>query len=604
MNVATALAQAVVGRLVSGGVTDLVLAPGSRSAPLAFAAAEAVRAGQLRLHVRVDERDAAYLALGMAKVSGQPVAIVCTSGTAVANLLPAVVEASYSGIPLILLTADRPPNLRNVAANQTIDQVGIFGANARSFADVTAGSTHHTDPASSEDSTEDSSEEPSATDIAAGRARAAVGLALAAASAGHAGGPVHVNIGFPEPLVPDADPAGATKAAVAEAGVAQVSKAPRGPSIDEVLAAMSGPSQLAKSPPPARGVVIVGDVPSANWTARATALAEACGWPVLSEPSGNATNSPNAIAHFALLLGSEQFARSHRPELVITVGRFGISRPTLALVKSARSHIAVATPGRDRPDPLHSAAASLDDVPGPPALNPNPDRDPGWLGSWRAAAAAAESVIAARGASACGGSVPLDGPELARLVVGACDPDDLLLLAASRSVRDVADYAPPTRTAAWIIGNRGAAGIDGLISTAWGAALAHGGRTIALLGDLAFLHDTNGLLVGSNEKRPNLTIVVADNNGGGIFSSLEQGAPRFADQFEELFGTPHDLDLVAVARAHGAQAVAATTRDELQHHLVKSPPTGVIKVIVARLPDRAREAGTRAEIARDIRRAL
>lgn len=605
VNISTAIARAVIDQLVAGGVRELVLAPGSRCAPLAFAAASAARSGRLRLHVRIDERSAAYLALGLAKLSRAPVAVVCTSGTAVANLLPAAVEASYSGIPLVLLTADRPPELRHVGANQTIDQGEIFGANVRFFADVTAPAgadlARHSDRAANDRAV---NERQHTADAAVARACEAVAQALAAATAGNASGPVHINIGFVEPLVPDVSPDDASVWKFPALGPPKLSTQVDSLPIDMVLPAPLGPFDppaASTSPLPARGVVVVGDVPSPDWSAQAIALAEACGWPILSEPSGNATGSRNAIAHFGLLLGSESFAAAHRPDFVITIGRFGISRPTLALVKSARRHVAVATAGRDRPDPLHTAAATLFQVPGPP--RPNLETDPGWLASWQAAAARAEFVVANH--SRRRGDVPaLDGPELARLVIAACCSADLLLVAASRSVRDVQDYAPSTGTAPWIIGNRGASGIDGLISTAWGAALAHGGRTVALLGDLAFLHDTNGLLAPRSQQRPNLTVVVADNNGGGIFSSLEQGAPRFAGQFEVLFGTPHDLDLVAVARAHGARAVAVDTSEELRRQLAKPPPVDAVKVIVVKLPGRAREAAIRATLASQIRDAL
>lgn len=602
MNPSTATARAAISQLVASGVADLVLSPGSRSAPLAFAAAEAARCCQLRLHVRVDERSAAFLALGLAKVSRQPVAVVCTSGTAVANLLPAVVEASYSAIPLVLLTADRPPNLRNVGANQTIDQIEIFGANVRFFVDVSAPAEAELTRDSPGTLSDCGVEVGHIADQAGERARDAITQALAAATADCASGPVHVNIGFAEPLVPDLGPDDTAVWKPQALGPPKLSTQGEGAAIRDRVARPLG---SATGPLPARGAVVVGDVPSPEWAGRAMALAEACGWPVLSEPSGNATVSRNAIDHFALLLGCDEFLRDHRPDLVITVGRFGISRPTLAFVKSARRHLAVATGGRDRPDPLHSAEALLDDVPIPPPANPNLDADPafGWLASWQAGAALAGAVIEEH-SSGFAESGPLDGPQLARLVLSACDRDDLLLVAASRSVRDVQDFVPSSPTAPWIIGNRGASGIDGLTSTAWGAALAHGGRAVALLGDLAFLHDMNGLLAPRTQPRPDLTIVVADNNGGGIFSSLEQGAPRFAPQFEELFGTPHDLDLVAVARAHGVAAVGVTSSAELGHHLTKTSSGNSLRVIVARLSDRAHEATIRAGLADRVRIAL
>lgn len=590
----TAAGLAAISQLVEAGVGDLVLSPGSRSAPLAFAAKAAADAGRLRLHVRVDERSAGYLALGLAKVSRRPVALVCTSGTAVANLLPAVVEASYSGLPLVLLTADRPAQLREVGANQTIDQAGIFGNNVRHAVDVP--SLAGLDPHAVDE-----------------LIRATVSAAVTAAADQCTGGPVHVNVGFAEPLVPGlpSPMAGRPSARTPPARAARIT-APGTP-IDSILAQLvdgsqsaardwpAGPSGRDGSPVPARGVVLVGDVPSAEWVVDAVNVAQACGWPILSEPSGNAGTSPNSIAHFALLLGSDRFRESHVPDLVLSVGRFGISRPTLELIRSARLHIAVATPGRDRPDPVRSAVQILDAVPIPPAGRTA--GDPAWLAEWREASAAAGAALSALDSGRspepsrpASDHRPLSGPEVARLVVGACGGSDLLVLASSRAVRDVQDYAATGPTRPWIIGNRGASGIDGLVSTAWGAALAHPGHTVALMGDLAFLHDSNGLLAPTAEPCPDLTIVVADNNGGGIFSSLEQGDARFATDFETIFGTPQDRDLAAIARAFGVDTVSVTTGEELSREL-EVHGTGAVRVIVAKLMERRAEADARAAIA-------
>ncbi len=595
MNPATALARALLDELVHQGVRELVLAPGSRSAPLAFAALRLERAGRLRLHVRIDERSAGFLALGLAKVSGAPVAVICTSGTAVANLAPAVVEASYSAIPLVLLTADRPVESRGVGAPQTIDQVQFFGRTVRFFADL--GAPRRIDPG-----------DPHATERAA---RASAGMAIAAAlgspseaSIGRAGvphaGPVHLNVGFRLPLVPDpeADPSGpgSASAPLSDPSTPSPPRLRRPPlsgcdhrDAREVLGEL-----------PTRGVILAGDLPCTwlrghhQWLA---ALAEACGWPILCEPSSNLHGARTALGHGVLVVGSEEFLAAHRPDLVLTVGQFGLSRPTMDLVRAAGRHVAVELPtvGREVCDPLRTADLVLTGIPLPPeGFTP----DPQWLAAWQAAdAVAAEVITSVLGTAMTGSSV-------ASRIWQRAPEDCLLLVAASWPVRQVEAFAG-RRAGVRVIGNRGANGIDGLVSTAWGAALAHqaqgdrqdpadqapGGRpALALMGDLAFLHDHNGLLVGAGEPRPDLVIVVIDNDGGGIFHQLEQGRPEHAASFERVFGTPLARDLVAVARAAGVPASRVSELTDLDQAVAGGMAAGGVHVIVAHVPDRAGEA--------------
>lgn len=583
------MAGAVLAELLGQGVRDVVLCPGSRSAPLALAIADAAEEGYFRLFVRVDERGAGFLALGLARATGAPVAVACTSGTAVANLMPAVVEASYSGIPLVCVTADRPPELRNTGANQTIDQRRIFGDHVRYFAQLDPG-----------DGDGDSGSDPgSARGLA--EARAAVRAALRVVTHGRAVGPVHVNVGFRDPLVPDdgeslralwSDPVADTEVRShphVQAGAAVVQRDP--PRLDEVL------RSLGRDSVPRRGLIVAGDIPGPDTAQSVADLSEITGWPVLAEPSAN-VRCEQAISHFVPLLTDRHFRAAHRPDLILTVGRFGLSRPTLALVREAPLHVAVRVAGRDRPDPARTAAVVLSDVPVVDASYSSLGvRDPGWLGSWTAA-----SRAAGRAVRDVLDPARFNGIDVARMVVSVAARGDTVLLGPSRSVRDVQDYADAPRAGVRVVGNRGASGIDGLVSTAWGLALGSSGRTFALLGDLSFLHDVGALLAPRIEPSPQLTIVVVDNNGGGIFSSLEPGRPAFARHFERVFGTPHDRDLLAVVRGFGMSAEQATDRESLAAILAEEWEGA--RVVVADVGPRNAEQGLREQVAAAVSVAL
>jgi 2-succinyl-5-enolpyruvyl-6-hydroxy-3-cyclohexene-1-carboxylate synthase len=284
-------------------------------------------------------------------------------------------------------------------------------------------------------------------------------------------------------------------------------------------------------------VLVVGD--GASNVKRYVAAASMAGWPVLAEPQGNARYGDHALSAHHFLLGVPEFVERHRPEVVVTLGKPGLSRPLLSLLRRAEEHIVLAPDLGHWPDPVRSATQVAPEVEIPVVSG-----DDAWLRSWRAAdraaAAAVDEVLDA---------VPeVSEPRLARDLVAALPGGSLLLAAASMPIRDLDQVMRPRRGIR-IMANRGASGIDGLVSTALGAALAHSGRSFALLGDLAFLHDQNGLILGLRDRRPDLTIVVVNNQGGGIFSLLPQAA--LADPFERVFGTPHQVDLEAVAAAHG-----------------------------------------------------
>ncbi|TNY36320.1 2-succinyl-5-enolpyruvyl-6-hydroxy-3-cyclohexene-1-carboxylic-acid synthase [Thermomonospora catenispora] len=501
MNPATALATVLVDELLRCGMTDAVLAPGSRSAPLALALEAVARTGRLRLHVRIDERSASFLALGLAKRSGRPVAVVCTSGTAAANFHPAVIEAHEARVPLIVLTADRPPELRDTGANQTIDQMRLYGTAVRWSCEIGV-----------------PEERPGMVAYWRSLVSRAWGLALAPSP-----GPVHLNAAFREPLIPDGDETWCEPLDGDATGAWTRVRA-------------STPGSVLHVPPARRGVLVVGD--GAVNVKRYVAAASMAGWPVLAEPNGNARYGDHALSSHHFLLGMPEFVERHRPEVVVTLGKPGLSRPLLSLLRRAEEHIVVSSDLSRWPDPVRSATQVAQEVEIPVMSG-----DDGWLRSWRTADLAATRAVDA----VLDASDEVTEPRLARDLAASIPSGSLLFCAASMPIRDL-DQTMRPRRGVRILTNRGASGIDGLVSTAMGAALAHGGRSYALLGDLSFLHDQNGLILGPHEPRPDLAIVVINNRGGGIFSLLPQAA--LEEPFERVFGTPHEVDLAYVAAAH------------------------------------------------------
>ncbi len=474
---ATAVCRALVEDLLDAGVREAVVAPGSRSGPLAIALAAADRAGALRLHVRVDERTAGFLALGLAKSSRSWVPVVTTSGTASANLHPALLEARHAGVRLLAVTADRPARLRGTGANQTTDQVGLF-----------PGIAFSNDPAT-------------------------VATLLADA-------PAHLNLELDEPLV--------------EAGewapVVRDTEERGGPGVP-----MNGPD-LPMLP---HAVVVAGD----DSGPPARAFAEQAGLPLLAEPSSGARNGDHALIAYRLLL--EHTPMTAQIDQVVVFGHPTLSRPVTNLL--GREGIDVVVPARDlRGFPHPPGQARLVD----PHVVPDTVAPPTWLDTWRTAdamASAAVDLVAARDPS----GTPL---EVARAVNAAVPPEGLLVVGSSNPIRDLDLVARPYPVGErrLVLGNRGLSGIDGTLSTAIGAALARrSSRALAFVGDLTFLHDANALLIGPGEPRPDLTIVVASDDGGSIFATLEQGGPEFADVFERVYATPTGADIGRLCEAFG-----------------------------------------------------
>ncbi|MBD7981710.1 2-succinyl-5-enolpyruvyl-6-hydroxy-3-cyclohexene-1-carboxylic-acid synthase [Oerskovia merdavium] len=574
-------AREIVESLVADGVTDVVLSPGSRSAALAYALDAADAAGRLTLHVRIDERTAAFLALGLSRGSAitegrdlRPVAVVTTSGTAAANLHPAVLEAHHTGVPLVLVTADRPHELRGTGANQTTDQVGLYGGAVRHAVDVPAPDGR-----------------PGETrDLRAVLVRA---LAAARGTRSRYPGPVHLNVAFREPLAPSAALAGLLSAGPGEASGETRADARR--TVVEAVTDDVGPYPL--DPGPAT-VLVAGD--GAGDDARR--IAEARGWPLLAEASSGAAAGTHAVAAHRIVLG----ALGSRVERVVVMGRPTLSRPVQQLLGREDVEVLVVAPGAAPwPDAARSASAVLPGVPAGWWTEPTGDR--AWLDAWRGAGEAARKVVAAH-ASAPG---PTTALAVAAAVADASGPGDVLVVGSSNPVRDL-DLVADWDVAPLVLANRGLAGIDGTVSTATGVAhvaARAGRRTRALVGDLTFLHDAGGLLRGPLEPSVDLQVVVVNDDGGSIFATLEYGAlaeqePSTSPTFERVFATPHGADLAALCAGYGVRHRLVADVEGLREALAGRPQgVEVLEVRVARgsrrtdgtrLADEVREAVLRA----------
>jgi 2-succinyl-5-enolpyruvyl-6-hydroxy-3-cyclohexene-1-carboxylate synthase len=507
----------LVDEWVARGVRHAVVAPGSRNTPIALALAEH---GALAVHVVHDERAAAFVALGLG-LGGVPAVLVCTSGTAAVNFHPAVVEAGLSAVPMLVVTADRPPELRDVGAPQTIDQTHLYGRSVRWFHD------------------------PGVADAAlAGTWRSLARRAWAAAAAG----PVHLNLPFRDPLVgrPGPLPAriGAGGAAAAEGRIVLD---------DELIAALDQ----------VRGVILAGGRSGAD-PDDVAALAAVTQWPVLADPTSGVRSLAGAVGSFDTLLRHARFAVDHSPDVVVRVGRPAASKVLAEWISRAGAKV-VQVGGPGQIDPDHGVASRLE----PPALRALADKLGGatgtpWLARWRHAAERAEAAID----EVLDGRAALTEPAVARTIARSLPPDAELVVASSMPVRDLEWYGGP---AARAHANRGANGIDGVVSTALGVALA-GPPTVALVGDIALVHDA-GALTALRTRHADLRIVVVDNDGGGIFSFLPQATELAEARFEQLFGTPHGTDIVALAAAHGIDAVSVTSPDQLAARVAQPGPS-------------------------------
>ena len=692
MTPSAALAAVIVDELARCGVRDVVLCPGSRSAPLAYALLDAVRAGRVRLHVRVDERSAGFLALGLGKATGVPAAVVTTSGTAVANLHPAVLEAHEAGVPLLLLTADRPPELHGTRANQTTDQTKVFGTSVRWFHDLGA-------------------PERRAGQQAAWRTSIDRAVAAAVGALGGDPGPVQLNVPLRDPLAPELAPDPATPPSAdptadpsavpaADPSVVQRSDAATdlsAPALtlssraapDRADDAPAWPESLAERPdgapwtqlgPPRdrapvggatrvseafagagaaasgigeepRTVLVLGDLASdlaagGELSRRALTLAADRGWPVVAEPFGIG-DRPGVMPHGPLALADPDLLVRATPRRILLVGRVTLSRATAALLRTPGVRVEAVTdrsrwadPGHvlhavhpwsaleaslSRPAPAEASGVDLRsatgttvegddagaDVDHPRATGGGDDAgasvddlgaegDDEWRRTWQSAAAQLHRRIDAELAQQwpADAADPPTGLALAHALLAALPADATLFLGSSNSARDV-EFARGPR-GPFVAGSRGLAGIDGCVSTAAGIALGRpASPTYAFMGDLTFLHDANGLLIGPGEPLPDLTIVVADDGGGGIFATLEYGEPtrRDADPsgYERVFATPTQVDLAALCAAHGVAYTRVERSDALAAALARRPRgLSVVHVPIQRDAHRDTYAALRA----------
>ena len=534
MNPSTAQARVVVDELARCGVRQFVVCPGSRNAPLSMASARAAAAGQVTLHVRIDERSAAFFALGLAK-SGQPVAVVVTSGTAVANLHPAVLEAHHTRKPVLLLTADRPVELLGTGANQVIDQRAVFGA-AATYVDFPIAESRDGQNAVW---------------------RALICRAVATATTT---GPVQINVPLRDPLVPDAaddwpEPLDG-RTDNRPWTLAPTAVPPVGTPVPDL-----GP----------RPLVILGDGDQTLLT-KAASTAATAGWPVLAEPTATAAalaGGADLITHGTLIANADPIAL--QPTGLVIAGRPTLTRWVARLMHT----VGVVHVVDDNPqwtDAAHAATSVSrwlsPDLVGAPA-------DPAWLASWRDA----DDTVTGAVARFLAEQPWPTGLRVAREILAALPPDAVLFLGSSNPVRLVDLVAVP-RADLRVYANRGVAGIDGSVSTAAGLSVGLGTQTYALLGDLTFLHDTNGLLLGPDEQRPDLTVLVLNDVGGGIFSLLEQGAPAHEGSFERVFGTPHQVGIAALCAAHRVPYRSVKTPDDLIAAIAEQGGLRVVEIPV------------------------
>jgi len=547
----------VLETLVGLGVRHVVVSPGSRSQALALAADALERAGAIRMHVRIDERAAGFTALGIGRESGVPAALVCTSGTAVANYLPAVLEAHHAGVPLLLLTADRPPELRGVGANQTTDQVGIYGAATRLAVDAPVPEGHQDERAGF-----------------AGLAARAFDASMGRRGEG-AAGPAHLNLPFREPLA----------GGLPEGFGAAV------PAVEGTTAEPLAVTVLDRGP---RTVVLAG----ADAGEAAVATARAGGWPLLAEVISGARTTPDAVAAYrgALrepslggriervvvfghpTLNREETALLSRPDIRIVAVRRGGEALNLNGVTEQADSVRVGDAADERGGAAQSGAERRDDVldahgggardardgAAPASAAGVREPDDAWRAAW-------DRWSADRGGAS---AQPSAREALVAAVWRASGPADRLLFGSSRLVRVADDVLPPR--AVRVHANRGLAGIDGTIATGIGIALAiegDEGVTRALLGDLTFLHDVGALLLPAGERAPRVQIVVGNDGGGTIFDGLEVAQTAGAAAMDRVQYTPQSVAIESIAAAYGWAYTRAETADALDAALAE-PPAG------------------------------
>jgi 2-succinyl-5-enolpyruvyl-6-hydroxy-3-cyclohexene-1-carboxylate synthase len=556
-NANTALASAFVEELARGGLRLAVISPGSRSTPLAVAL---WRQPEIEVSVIVDERSAGFFALGAAQASGEPVALLCTSGTALVNYHPAVVEADESGVPLLVLSADRPPELRGIGAGQTIDQIKTFGSSVRWFCEV---GTHAAD------------------DDGLLHYRSVACRALAAARGETRPGPIHLNLPWREPLapVPVSGAVTATDSLALEGrdgrpltAVTRIDLEPSAFLLDEMAAHIGDAIS---------GVIVAGRQTDSELREPLAHLARVAGFPILADPASQLRCGPHdrshVVAAYDPLLREEHFARSVVPDLVLRFGEMPTSKPLRAWLTASGADEIVIDPYGGWNEPTNRGAAILRADPTELASGwaarveglegrerPLPDR-------WLDAEAAAQAALA----EALQPDSEISEPALHRALGAAHRDGDLVYTASSMPIRDQESFLAPDDTNVLFLSNRGANGIDGLVSSGIGAARASGRPTTILTGDLGLLHDIGGLAALRDVSTP-VRIVVIDNNGGGIFHFLPQEAAMPSDEFEALLGTPRGVDTAKAATLFDLPHRRIQSLDQLPEALAAG--TGLIEV--------------------------
>jgi 2-succinyl-5-enolpyruvyl-6-hydroxy-3-cyclohexene-1-carboxylate synthase len=566
------LLRAFVDELARCGVAGAVTSPGSRSTPivLTLAAHDGVPTWS-----HIDERSGAFFALGVAKATGRPAVLACTSGTAAANYLPALMEAREARVPLIVLTADRPPELREVGAGQVIDQVKLYGSAAKWFVDV---GTHTAD---------------------LDRLRWVRQLACRAFWTALEGRPgvVHLNWALREPLVlEDALPPDPSGRPDGRPWIAR----PALPADPAAAATTLEPIVRAAR----KGVLVAGrhERRSPALGLATAAFAAAAGWPVLAEPLSGGRRGPHAVAHYDALLRAEALATATRPDVVLRVGDVPTGKPLRAWLAGADAVQVALDPEGAWQDP----AATLDlSLPAEPAavllelaarLGPGPAVSPpylsGWLRADQLAAAAIETTL----------GTALSEPRVARELGAGLPPGATLVVSASMPVRDVETFFPAREEPPRVLSNRGANGIDGVVSTAFGVAAGSAGPVVALLGDVALAYDV-GALVSARRLRLPLTLVVIDNEGGGIFDFLPVSRTKPREAYEVHVATPTGLDFADVAVAFGLRYLPATTVAEFRAALDEGLAGDGVSLVHVHT-DRAHNVRLHRQVWRDVEAAL
>ncbi len=578
VNAAEALrdfAGAFVDELARSGVRHACICPGSRSTPLALLMR---RHAGIKVWVHLDERSAAFFALGIAKALREPVAVVSTSGTAAVNFAPAVAEARYGRVPLLVLTADRPPELRGVGANQTIDQVRLFGTHAKWFAETPL---------------------PEGSGAAVRYARSLSCRAVAEACADPPG-PVHVNLPFREPLVPAPGPSPLAREGAAP--YVAVRRADRRPNSAELVDLAT---QLRNA---RRGLIVCGPRDDPRLPAAVMLLGRDLGFPVLADPLSQLRSGPHhdslVIDAYDAFLRDEGLSAALAPDMVLRFGATPTSKPLLRYLEQHSDALQVLIDEESLNDPAliageavhadpasfcHSLLSALPAAAGDAAQAP-------WVHRWRELNQATRTVLSSGLTAEAGMTEPGVIAGLASLL----PPGATLFAGNSMPVRDLDAFFPGGPTPVRFLANRGASGIDGVVSSALGAAAVTSEPLALVIGDLSFYHDMNGLLAAQRFGL-GATIVLLNNDGGGIFSFLPQADE--AEHFEELFGTPHGLDFRHAAAMYGIGYCRVDLKDEFRAAVLESLASGGVNIIEVRT-DRAANARLHRDLWLAVARAV